>query len=405
MPGKPRFIAGKGWRRDVDTTRHHRESLWDYKGRGIYHITLSTAERCPVLGELVGDSADKAFVVHSSLGEHVNATFRGLPAFYARKGIMIRILAVRLMPDHLHGVIHVLEPMPVSIGEIVRSFKSACTSWYKREWYLPRLARAKMPEKATTTPAGAAGGAAGGAVKTGDSVLNHFCRVFAATGTIWERMPAGYHERILHCRGQLDNMIRYVKDNPRRLWLKRHNPGLFKMRNNLSWTFVDEDGTSHTWTFRALGNIFLLHRPAKQLIQCSRSITAGQLEHSCSQWLHDAEEGVVSVTAAISDGEKTVARGLLLAGLPMILLLKDGFPQSGSPQERFYKPGGKLFDACSGGTLLLVEPDSQVLEDPLIQTAVYRRSPAAGRSSQRYQFLALNKIGEILVTSQAMDAT
>ena len=387
---KARYIDGVGWRHDTDTTRHHRENLWDYKGRAIYHITLATEERQPIFGTLTGNSEGEAFIVYSSLGEYVDRTFRGLPEFYRQKGVKIRVLAVRIMPDHLHGVIHVQEPMPKSIGEIVRSFKSACTSWYKREYF------GKNAEE-LQTQASEGKETQAERVRHGlEERLLQFSRIFATRGSIWEYMPAGYHERILHCEGQLDRMIRYVKDNPRRLWLKHHNPDLFRLRNDISLCFKDEKGASHTWRFRALGNMFLLDFPHKQHIQCSRSITAEELELHYQKWMNNAQQGMVSITSAISEGEKSVTKRLREAEMPLIVMLKDGFPPEGSPHERYFKPGGVYFNACAAGRLLLIEPYDEVLDDPMIVEAVYRKSSMATRESMRYHFLALNRMGEVM---------
>ncbi len=385
---KARYIEGVGWRCDTDTTRHHRENQWDYKGRAIYHITLTTEERQPILGALTGNSEEEAFIVYSRLGEYVDKTFRGLPDFYKQKGIKIRILAVRVMPDHLHGVIHVMEPMPKSIGEVIRSFKSACTSWFKREYFGKNAGEMQKPAKESPIYLEEK--------QKLEERLMQFCRIFATRSSIWEHIPAGYHERILHCEGQLDRMIRYVKDNPRRLWLKHHNPNLFKLRNDLSWSFQDEREVRHVWKFRALGNMFLLDYPQKQHIQCSRSITADQLEQKYQEWSNNAQLGVVSITSAISEGEKSVSRRLREAGMPLIVMLKDGFPAVGSPNERYFKPGGVYFNACAAGRLLLIEPYSEVLDDPIIAEAVHRKSPVASRESMRYHFLALNKVGEMI---------
>lgn len=401
---KASYIDGVGWRCDTDTTRHHRENQWDYKGRAIYHITLATADRQPVFGALTGNSEDKAFVVHSSLGEYVDKTFRGLPDFYKQKGVKIRILAVRVMPDHLHGVIHVMEPMPKSIGEVIRSFKSACTSWFKREYFgknaeekhRPLQAPHRQAEDPHHNQAEEPNHNQAELKQKLEAQLVHFCRIFATRPSIWEHIPAGYHERILHCEGQLDRMIRYVKDNPRRLWLKHHNPNLFKLRNDLSWSFQDERQVRHVWKFRALGNLFLLDYPQKQHIQCSRSITTDQLEQQYKEWSNNAQLGVVSITSAISEGEKSVSRRLREAGMPLIVMLKDGFPAVGSPNERYFKPGGVYFNACASGRLLLIEPYSEVLDDPIIAEAVHRKSPVASRESMRYHFLALNKVGEMI---------
>ncbi len=315
---KARYIDGVGWRCDTDTTRHHRENQWDYKGRAIYHITLATADRQPVFGALTGNSEEEAFIVYSSLGEYVDKTFRGLPDFYKQRGVKIRILAVRVMPDHLHGVIHVMEPMPKSIGEVIRSFKSACTSWFKREYFGKNTEEKQKllqaPHRKSEAPHNQANAPHNQAElkQKLEAQLVHFCRIFATRPSIWEHIPAGYHERILHCEGQLDRMIRYVKDNPSRLWLKHHNPNLFKLRNDLSWSFQDEREVRHVWKFRALGNMFLLDYPQKQHIQCSRSITADQLEQKYQEWSNNAQLGVVSITSAISEGEKSVSRRLRL---------------------------------------------------------------------------------------------
>lgn len=381
---KAKYIEGIGWRCDTDTTRHHRENLWDSKGRAIYHITLATEERQLVFGTLTGNSEDEAFVVYSRLGDYVDKTFRGLPDFYAQKGAKLRVLAVRVMPDHLHGVLQVLEPMPKSIGEVVRSFKSACTSWYKRECLSSGKNAREVHKQAK------------GVQEQMEERLVQFSCIFAKYGSIWERMPAGYHERILHCEGQLGCMIRYVKDNPRRLWLKRHNPDLFKLHNDLWWTFTDEAGRSHSWRFRALGNMFLLDYPLRQHIQCSRSIAVEELEQRYQVWLGNAQQGVVSITSAISEGERTVSKRLREAKMPLVVVLKDGFPPMGTPQERYFKPGGAYFDACAAGRLLLIEPNHEVFDDALIADAVYRRSPLATRGSMRYHFLALNKVGEVM---------
>ena len=43
----------------------------------------------------------------------------------------------------------------------------------------------------------------------------------------------GYHDSVLRGKGQLENMFRYIADNPRRLAMKRDNPQLFRVVNSL----------------------------------------------------------------------------------------------------------------------------------------------------------------------------
>ena len=93
---------------------------------------------------------------------------------------------------------------------------------------------------------------------------------------------------------------------------------------------------------------------------------------------------------------------------PGVVLLNDGFPAEGSPQERFYKPGGVYFEACSRGKLLLIEPDGSAFVNPVVMKAteetLQRKAEAKHHSyrpipveSQRYRFVAMNEIGRLLV--------
>ena len=91
-----------------------------------------------------------------------------------------------------------------------------------------------------------------------------------------------------------------------------------------------------------------------------------------------------------------------------MVLLNEGFPEEGSPHERYYKPGGVYFEACAQGKLLLLEPTEQTFSVPFIRQAVeetLRRKAEAkhfeykpiAADSLRYRFVALNEMGRILV--------
>jgi hypothetical protein len=225
-----------------------------------------------------------------------------------------------------------------------------------------------------------------------------FGRIFAARESIWQQDPAYYHERILHAPGQLRRMIDYVKDNPRRLWLKRHYPDLFRLHRR-----TDVGGLQ----FTSLGNHFLLEWPDRQMVEMSRSATDGQIQERLQQVLAAAHNGAITYTAAISKGEKLIARTLREQGFPLVVLLNDGFPAEGSRHEHFYKPGGVYFEACSRGQLLLLEPTEQVFHDAAIQAAVeetLRRKAEARRrayepiptTASRYRFVALNEMARRL---------
>ena len=415
-----------GWRYPVDHTRHHRENGWDYKGRAIYHFTLAVEQRYPLFGVLQGDSAETARVQLNSFGHKIYQTLRNLPKFYAGKGFAFRILALKVMPDHLHVVVHVLEPLPKSIGAVVRGFKSACSMIYKRDYFVSGGENAAEVRKqgerteGDREPGGTKSGEENGAGFSGgenaaevhkqggtrtelpnevtDEVFVDFNPIFANRGSIWQQDPAYYYERILHHKGQLNNMIQYVKDNPRRLWLRKQHPDLFRLHRQ-----TEVEGLF----FTSLGNHFLLDWPDRQLIEVLRSATDDQVQQRLQLALSAAQNGTITYTAAISKGEQFIARTLREQGFPLVVLLYDGFPEVGSPKERYYKPGGVYFKACSKGQLLLLEPTEQAFCSPVIRSAteetLHRKAESKHyafssipATSQRYRFVALNEIGRRL---------
>jgi len=419
---------GQWKRRPVDPMRHHRENGWDYKGRAIYHFTLPVEERYPLFGTLEGESAETAFVRLNPFGHRVCQMLCGLPQFYAGKGFALKVLAQKVMPDHVHLVIQVLEPLPQSIGAVVRGFKSGCTKVYKEMYGSGENAAvvhgkddgsgenaAVVHGKDDGSGENAAGvhGKGDGERENGAGVHGkdtggngervdapvHFARIFANRGSIWQKDAAYYHERILHAPGQLRRMIDYVKDNPRRLWIKKHNPELFRLHRQ-----TEAVGLS----FTSMGNHFLLDWPDKQVVEMSRSATDEEVQERLRKVLAAAHNGMVTYTAAISKGERIIARVLREQGYPLVVLLNDGFPKEGSPHERYYKPGGVYFEACSKGQLLLLEPTEQAFLDAGIQAAVEEtlRRKAEVRhytytpipvTSQRYRFVALNEMAKRLI--------
>ena len=407
----PKMDNGQGKRRPVDPMRHHRENGWDYRGRAIYHFTLPVEERYPLFGTLDGESAETAFVRLNPYGRRVCQMLCGLAQFYAGKGFALKVLAQKVMPDHVHLVIQVLEPLPQSIGAVVRGFKSGCTKVYK-EMYSSGENAAEVhrngEENAVEVHRNEERNAAevhrneerndeDGHEKAAE-VPVQFARIFAGRGSIWQQDAAYYHERILHAPGQLRRMIDYVKDNPRRLWIKSHNPELFKLHRR-----TEAAGLS----FTSMGNHFLLDWPDKQMVEMSRSATDEEVQEQLQSVLAAAHNGTITYTAAISKGEQLIARTLREQGYPLVVLLNDGFPKEGSQHERYYKPGGVYFEACSKGQLLLLEPTEQSFLDTGIQAAVEEtlRRKAGVRhftytpiplTSQRYRFVSLNEMAKRL---------
>ena len=150
----------------------------------------------------------------------------------------------------------------------------------------------------------------------------------------------GYNDRLLMRKGQLDRWLQYLKDNPRRLLMKREHPDLFRVQRNLLFGSM---------SFSAIGNRFLLQRPVKLQVQCSRSLTEEQIKQQVDHFLTAARQGAVLVSPAISPGEKAVMRAAFEEGLAIIILQENGFAE-------LAKPSGRRMEACSRGQILILAP-------------------------------------------------
>ena len=145
---------------------------------------------------------------------------------------------------------------------------------------------------------------------------------------------------ILEREGQLQRMKAYILDNPRRLAIKRSHPDLFRVQRNIN---VGE------YTFAALGNVFLLDAPCLMQVQCTRKLSPLQINATVQKFLSLAQNGAVLVSPSISPGEKAVMKAAFEHGFPVIVLQENGFAP-------LAKPGGRRFDACVQGRLLMLAP-------------------------------------------------
>ena len=103
---------------------HRRKAGHDYRARCIYMITLVTKDRKPVLGTLRNSDNihTKPWVELSPLGKTVLQNWRKIPTF--RKEM--KMIQAIIMPDHMHGILFVTEPMPCHLGNVINGFKKAC---------------------------------------------------------------------------------------------------------------------------------------------------------------------------------------------------------------------------------------------------------------------------------------
>lgn len=260
----------------------------DYRDPFFYMITITTHQRRPWFGVCENNACTL-----SADGLLVRDLWYRIP----HDTPQIELSTLCLMPDHLHGIVHVTERMEKPVGVPLRAFKSQCTSALRK--------------------------------RHGDAAL-----------TLWN---PGYNDRVVWRRGSLRAYRHYILDNPRRYCLKKAHPDLFRTVTGLQHAALPPD---QRWD--GYGNLFLLDRPEKLAIRVSRKASADEIAALREQTLTEAAQGTVIVSPFISPGEREIATAILDAPVGDVILLKpDGFPP-------LFKPNGRYFDLCVQGRLLIL---------------------------------------------------
>lgn len=326
-----------------------RRAVWnDYTDRQMYMITMVTEDRRPLFGEVIGrsdapkDSPDAPAIRLTDLGFKVEHEWWDCANHHPE----ITVVALQMMPDHLHGILFVKEKMEKPLGMAIRGFKQSCNRHYRQLVLgLSPVQSVALPTQQTEQKRDRRG-----------EDRSH--------GMLFAR---GYNDRLLLQRGQLDRWLNYLADNPRRLLMKREHPDLFRVQRNIK---------IGPYTFSAIGNRFLLDRPELVQVQCSRSLTPEQIKAKVEECLEACRHGAVLVSPSISNGEKAVMRAAYEGGFPMIYLQENGFTD-------LAKPGGKRMETCAEGRLLILAPWEHHNEKTTIT---------------RSQCLSLNDIARFLCT-------
>ena len=363
----------QGWIPAEVKRQQHRRALWhDYSLEGIYMMTLVTAGRRSLFGHLEGfskasrGSYDAPRLVFSPLGKRIlEEEVPKITEHYP----MVKVWRVAMMPDHIHLLLRVDAPLPKGkhLGAVLGGFKAGCS----RAWW--RLMDEERGIQGGLCPSGNPSGTVAATTANPASLpaaSSPFEAVvpegFPEGGSSpsgapspeggrypahWSSYPLlfedGYHDRIIKREGMLDNIRRYMDENPLRAIIRRECPNVMQRRLHL-WI--------HDREYAAFGNLFLLKNPDKVQVFFHRKDAQGTPTHLTQEYaaerarlLRLAEEGAVLVTPGISKGEQGVVSAALAAGLPLILLQKE-------PITEFWKPQQSRFYACAEGRLLILAP-------------------------------------------------
>ena len=369
-----------------------------FSGEGIYFLTFVVVNRKRMFGRLKRlthptPEGHTAVMEASDLGNAIYREFNRIQAIHPS----IQILAKQIMPDHFHAVVWCHEGFEGSIKVVARSFSQAC-SRIARE-YARRQREGNAPLSAGTSSRG---------LPSLSALSNRAAPTSPQTPSIakmptlpMEELDCGNGARVLFekpfirtlsHKGQLKNIIKYTHNNPDNAIMREENPDLYVIRRGI---------VINGLTFDTMGKNRLLDFPLRQTVAISRNATEEKIQQMAEQALREAERGAVTYTVAISEGEKHVAREIREHGMPLIVIMPEGFPPEGTAAARYFHPHGVYHKACGEGRLLILSPSEHnySLESVVKRTEaeLKRRCMARGitytpipHNSKRWRFIACN---------------
>ena len=393
-----------------------------FSGEGIYFLTFVVVNRKRMFGRLkrLTSPTPEGHTAVTEASELDNAIYREFNSIQAIHP-SIQILAKQIMPDHFHAVVWCHEGFEGSIKVVARSFSQAC-SRIARE-YARRQREGNVPLSAGTSSRGLPSLSAG---KTSQSdaplsagtssrglpslsaLSNRAAPTSLQTSSLakmptlpMEELDCGNGARVLFekpfirtlsHKGQLKNIIKYTHNNPDNAIMREENPDLYVIRRGI---------VINGLTFDTMGKNRLLDFPIRQTVAISRNATEEKIQQMAEQALREAERGAVTYTVAISEGEKHVAREIREHGMPLIVIMPEGFPPEGTAAARYFHPHGVYHKACGEGRLLILSPSEHNYSlDSVVkrtEAELKRRCMARGltytpipHNSKRWRFIACN---------------
>lgn len=279
--------------------KFHRRARWhDYFSRCIYMVTLMKIPGIPDFS-FIKESNEKGKIQASAqslrLGHHVGRALRNLP----RRFEEVRVLQYVFMPDHVHLLLEITKPSAFHLNDIIRYFAQDCSTRYRR-------------------------------------ILKEDYD-FDFTGNVFFD---GYNDRIVYKKDQLNILFEYIRDNPRRLYLRQSFPQYF--RNNILMTTQDRQ-------FSLFGNILLLEHPDKEQVRFSSKYTQEEISARCTLWEEVIRNGGVLVSPFYHPQERDFLNKAIAEGGKVIIICENGFPPRWKPEKRY-------LDICTEGRMLFVGP-------------------------------------------------
>jgi hypothetical protein len=348
-----------------------RATAHDYSRPGTYHITLHVAEGWDsILGTVVGDpmaadgTPEAPRVGLSPVGQMVEHEL--LTAIHTRYP-MVYVQDHIVMPDHLHALVRVTEPLvsasgkSTHLGQVIAGFKKGCN---KRYWEIIGNGDGETASHTVTD------GSPVGTYKVPSNASSGRPPLFAL----------GYCDVMPVDAAQLETQRAYIQGNPRSRLLRLSRRDLLTTQRGAIATaltpaaltgYLRRECAASQATPEVLAAIAdqLLTRPTRPagqeivcdsygdraLLQrrllpviCHRRDKARFAEQK-RRCLEEAQDGTVLVSPRIAKGEQEIIDAAVAGGYPVALVEDNGFPER-------YHPSAVRLDQCAADQLLLVTP-------------------------------------------------
>ena len=267
-----------------------RHPIHDYRRPAVYHITLRKAPGVSDFSIITG-RPESCYLHHNPVGVAIEKSIRTMRTINPA----VQPYQYKIMPDHVHILLKVLEAMKDPVGIDIAKMKIRALHSAREKGF-------------------------------------RFDSLF----------EPDFYDRILRPWHTLDSVYQYIRQNPYRLQVRKYNPDFFRRLN-----FVFNYG-GIIW--QAYGNLQLLENPFKEPVICHRADAGSSKEAALIQnWLHTVSNGGVLVSQFISKKEKEVRKMADEANGKVILIVNEPF-------GKIYKPGGRNFELCEQGRLLILAP-------------------------------------------------
>ena len=331
----------------IKHNKQRRKKDHDYTAISLYLITVTTTNRQRLLGTLLGNSAEAATIEATDIGKMVIACFKRIPEITKQKtGCRVQVVQYQLMPDHFHGILYVQDELPKEwpLGQIISGWKGACTRAYNA-LISSFPARRNSAENSSSFPArrNSAENSSSFPARRDSAENSSSLPASRDSAKNTPLFNPGYNDRILNQYGQLEGWIQYLRDNPRRLWLKIHFPD--RLRKIYEFTAGKQ---GHRYT--AVGDTFLVKYPERIQVRCHRNLSKEEIQKEMDFYFSLARKGVVLVSPFISPAERAVYEACYREKLKMIRIVNRGM------DNQFVYPSGRDLQGCSDGFMLILAP-------------------------------------------------